>query len=47
MKCLKTQGRRKVIDIGGQSSAGGLGGLVRPLVGPGQDPGGDPGGETL
>ena len=41
MKCLQTQGRQKVIDIGGgwQSSAEGL-------VGPGQDPGGGPGGET-
>ena len=41
MRCLQTQGRQKVIDIGGggKSSAEGL-------VGPGQDPGGGPGGET-
>ena len=30
MKCFSTQGRRKVIDIGGQSSAGGLGALLGP-----------------
>ena len=44
MKCLQTHGRQKAIDIGGggQSSAEGLGGLVRPPVGPGQDPGGGP-----
>ena len=48
MKCLWTQGRRKVIDIGdgGQSSAEGLGAFLGPPVGPGQDPGRGPGGET-
>ena len=37
MKCLQTQGRRKVIDIGGggQSSAEGLVNHFRPPVGPG------------
>ena len=42
MRCLQTQGRQKVIDIGGggQSSAEGL-------VGPGQDPGGGPGAKPL
>ena len=48
VKCLQPHGRQKAIDIGGegQSSAEGLGGLVRPLVGPGQDPGGGSRGET-
>ena len=48
MKCLQPHGRQKAIDIGGegQSSAEGLGGLVRPPVGPGQVPGRGSRGET-